>query len=141
MSGTTSGGGSGTTGGTTSPSDFPNPLTILLDPTVYAGLATNNSTFATELAKALFDEYFNRLNQINQAQIALQSALAANSQVLSLQNQIASLQDNNSVIAYTAANPPSSTESQAAIQTARNNYQISLLQKRLVTAQSAASTV
>ena len=131
--GSSSGGSGDTSGGSTT--NFPNPLTIIFDQVTTEAIADYASS---SFAKALFDEYFKRLNQINAAQIALQTALDANSKVLSLQSQIQALQDNNTLIA-TVANTNTTGMTPTEIQTQRNNIQIGLLQARLTQAQSKAT--
>ena len=128
---------------TTTPTDqtgYPNPLTVIFDEfTTKLLIDYGTQVAAPAFAKAFFDEYFARLNEVNAAQIALQTALSANSQVLSLQNQIQSLEDNNSLLQANIAQPTGATYTSTQI--ARNNFQIGLLQARLAAAQSAAQSV
>ena len=136
------------TGGTGSTSDTggtgSTSVNVTIDPAsiaaISAAISADLTAFAPVLAKAFFDEYFARLAQINNAQIALQNALNANNQVNSIKTQIANLQDNNSLISN-VSQTPSSGKSATQIQTDRNNFQIGLLNSRLQTAESQSQTV
>jgi hypothetical protein len=88
------------------------------------------------MAKAFFDEYVARAQDLANVAIQEQTALNKNNQANNIQNQIQALQDNNATITATSKIPVTTSSDATQVQIARNNAQIAVLQQRLQTLSS-----
>ena len=113
---------------------------VTLDPASIAllvqSLAATYQSLSTTMAKAFFDEYVARAQDLANVAIQEQTALNKNNQANNIQNQIQALQDNNATITATSKIPVTTSSDATQVQIARNNAQIAVLQQRLQTLSS-----